>query len=33
MKGALGDDEIAAYTNMTDDVKDVVQAIRESKPN
>ena len=31
-RGALGDDEIKAFASMTEAVKDVAHAIRESKP-
>ena len=31
-RGALGDDEIQALASMTEAVKEVAQAIRESKP-
>lgn len=32
-RGALGDDEIQAFVSLTEVVKEVAQAIRESKPN
>jgi hypothetical protein len=31
-RGAFADDEIMAFTNMTNTIKDVAQAIRDKKP-